>query len=329
MNNTGQVASGTRLRIQQLIDDLHYQPSPFARGLASHTSRIMGVMIFDKLDFGFFQPMFQGVEHEVRVRGYDLLIFSHPEVREGYANSCLRMVDGVLCFGYDFDDETIENLESMEIPHVVIGKREWRNTAPWFCTADYFNGFRRATHYLMDMGHQRIALMGISSDFAPDKEKYSGFKTALDEGGIKNGFVLLNNNIEHIREVLENFRPTAVIMDGTVIPLPLLLCIKQMGLRVPRDISLVYTRRDFIDIHTLYDFTGIHELTLMKIPRRELGVAGVTLLRRLIDGEKDIPREQNIDMEFVAGESCAPPRRTGTKVPLREKQMKEEAWVKR
>jgi LacI family transcriptional regulator len=329
MNNTGQVAAATRLRIQQLIDELHYQPSPFAKGLASQTSRILGLMIFDKLDFGFFEPMFRGVEHEVRVKGYDLLILSHPEMREGRINSCLGMVAGVLCFGFDFDNDTIENIESQGIPYVLIGKREWRNAAPWYCTADYLNGFRRITHYLMDMGHKRIALMGISPDFAPDKEKHEGFKKALAEAGNRNGFVLNNSDVERIREVLENFRPTAVIMDGTIAPLPLLLCIREMGLRVPRDISLVYTRRDFIDIHTLYDFTGIHELTLMNIPRHKLGAEAVTLLQRLIAGEKNIPKEQSVKMEFVAGESCAPPRRARTKVPRREKMIKEELCAKR
>jgi DNA-binding LacI/PurR family transcriptional regulator len=86
-----------------------------------------------------------------------------------------------------------------------------------------------------------------------------------------------------------------------------LLYIRERGLRIPGDLSLIYTRRDFIDVHTLYDLAGIHEMTMITVPRRELGAAGFRVLKRLIEGETGIPRETSVGMEFIIGESSGPP----------------------
>jgi DNA-binding LacI/PurR family transcriptional regulator len=116
-------------------------------------------------------------------------------------------------------------------------------------------------------------------------------------------------------------------MEGAKVPLPLLLYVRERGLRIPGDLSLIYTRGDFIDVHTLYDLAGIHEMTMITVPRRELGVAGFGVLKKLIDGEGDIPRETLVEMEFIIGESSGPPpggmraavRKTGGKEVLCEK----------
>jgi DNA-binding LacI/PurR family transcriptional regulator len=307
-NHNSKVATGTRARVKKVIDELGYQPNPFARGLVSKKSRILGLMIFDNMDFGFFQPMFLGVEQEAMASGYDLLIFSGPEKKRRPESRSLAMVDGVLCFGYTFDNDTIENLDDKGIPYVVIGKRKWNRVSPWYCSGDYFNGFKKVTKYLLEMGHRNIAYMGGSASFIVDSEKRRGYLSALQEAGIReNAFVLDDADVNRIPEILEQRKPTAILLDGRVIPMPLLLHAKKMRLRIPRDLSLVYCELDLINTHTLYGIAGIHELTQINIPRQELGTSGVILLQRLINGEEVPDREQLIPMVFVPGESGAPP----------------------
>jgi DNA-binding LacI/PurR family transcriptional regulator len=327
-NDAAKVAPATRARVQKVIDELQYRPSAVARGLASHSTRIIGIMIFDNLNFDFFQPMFLAVEQEARAHGYDLLIFSRSS--EGPESRCLGLVDGVLCFGYEFDNAAIENLENRGIPFAIIGKRKWRKLSPWYVTVDYFEGFRKAAGYLLAMGHRKIAFFGGSADFYVDAEKYAGYRRAFTDRGLseKNSLILYDRAAGpdstgtgpgSLRETLERFGPTAVILEGTQYPLPFFLTLKETGLRIPRDVSVIYTRRDLIDIHALYDITGIHELTLAEIPRKELGIAGVRLLKRLINGEKNIPKEQTLSLEIIPGESCAPPSAPRLENALRRK----------
>ncbi|MCL2879056.1 MAG: LacI family transcriptional regulator [Treponema sp.] len=306
INPGGVVAPATRARIQKVINELHYRPSPFARGLASRKSNILGLMIFDNLDFGFFQPMFLGVEQEARANGYDLLVFSRP--LRGTESRSLALVDGVLCFGYDFDNETIESLEDSGIPYAIIGKRGWRRVKPWYCTVDYFNGFRNTTKYLLELGHRKIAFLGGSWSFSVDAEKFNGYMQALREAGIPetDSLILCDSEIEKLKAALEKYKPTAVFLESNVFPMQFFLCIREMGKNIPTDISVISTRQDILDPHTLYGLAGIHELTILNIPRRELGTAGVKLLINLIDSKKNIPREQIIDMKLIAGESCSP-----------------------
>jgi DNA-binding LacI/PurR family transcriptional regulator len=335
-NDAAKVAPATRVRVQKVIDELRYQPSAVARGLASRSTRIIGIMIFDNFNSNFFQPMFLAVEQEARAHGYDLLIFSRS--REGPESRCLGLVDGVLCFGFDFDNDTIENLENRGVPFAIIGKREWRKVSPWYVTVDYFEGFRKATEYLLAMGHRKIAFFGGSADFCVDAEKYAGYRRALADRGIteKNSLILCGKGVSRgsaggevgrLRKTLERFGPTAVILEGDNFPLPFLLTLKEMELKIPRDISVIYTRRDVIDIHTLYDLTGIHELTLAEIPRKELGIAGVRLLKQLIDGEKNIPKEQMLPLKIIPGESCAPPKRRRSSQEERTNQTKRSREV--
>jgi LacI family transcriptional regulator len=264
-------------------------------------------MIFDDLNLDFLQPIFLAAEQEIRASERDLLILSHPGKSGGYVSRCLDLVDGVLCFGYEMDNGAIEILEQRGIPYAIIGKREWTNISPWSISPDYFNGYRDLTRRLLSLGHRRIAFMGGNARFPPDMEKHSGFHAAFREEGIPGGKSFYDEDVGQVRKILETVRPTAVFLENIKFPFSFLQCVKEMGLRIPQDISVIYTRQDFIGIHALYDLAGIHDLTLLSVPRWELGAAGVKLLQSLIDGETDIPRDQRMALEFIDGESCAPP----------------------
>lgn len=309
LNNTGIVAESTREKLRQVINELHYRPNAMAQGLASNKTSILGLMIFEHMDmdFNFFQPIFLGVEHEARLSGYDLLLFTNP--RSGRESRCLGMVDGIILLGSTMESDPIEHLESWGIPYVTIGRRKWHKTIPWCCAVNYTEGFRETAEYLIDQGHRRIAFWGGSKSFSVDQEKHLGYLRAMEDAGLTlyEGMNLYDEDMGQIRDCVDRYRPTAVIMEGAKVPLPLLLYARELGLHIPRDLSLVYTRRDFIDVHTLYDLAGIHEMTLATVPRRELGAAGFRMLKKLIEGETDIPRELLVNMELIIGESSGPP----------------------
>ncbi|MDR0399986.1 MAG: substrate-binding domain-containing protein, partial [Treponema sp.] len=252
-----------------------------------------------------------------RLSGYDLLLFTNP--RSGRESRCLGMVDGLILLGSALGNDPIEDMEGWGIPYVTIGRRNWRKIVPWCCAVNYVDGFREVTEYLLDQGHRRIAFWGGSRNFSVDVEKHRGYLQALEGAGLApgEGMDLYEEDLGQIRDCLDRRRPTAVIMEGSKVPLPLLLCVREKGLRIPGDLSLVYTRGDFINVHALYDLAGIHEMTMITVPRRELGAAGFRMLKRLIGGESDVPRETLVNMEFIVGESSGPPP-GGTRTPPRK-----------
>jgi DNA-binding LacI/PurR family transcriptional regulator len=308
LNHASKVAPATRIKVQRVIDELEYQPDPIARGLVTSRTRIIGLMVFDEEESAFFHQMLIGVQYAVGLTDYNLLIFSKSNEKKIQNNRYLNLADGVLCMGMHFDNETIEQLELSGIPYAVIGRRNWRKANPWFYAVDYVSGFQRVTRYLLEMGHRKIAMIGGWPDYEPDMEKYVGYKQALEDAGIpyNSKMILYEGESNKIRGMLEEFRPTAVIVEGANMLLALLICIRDMGLSVPGQISVIGTRNE-MDIHTVYSLTGIHELTLAEVPQRDLGISGANLLIRLIEGERNIPKGHRIDLRFTEGESCAPP----------------------
>ena len=176
LSHSSKVAPATREKVQKVIDDLEYQPSPFARGLASQKSNILGLMVYAGMNLEYFQPILFGIEHEASINGYDLLIFSRPEDKS--KKRSLGLVDGVLCLGYEMDNNFIVDLEKSGIPYAVIGKRKWKNASPWYCAVDYFNGYKNAARMLLETGHRKIAFLGGTSGYPFNIEKYRGYKKA-------------------------------------------------------------------------------------------------------------------------------------------------------
>ncbi|GHV05256.1 LacI family transcriptional regulator [Spirochaetia bacterium] len=306
LNRADLVSAETRDKIQQVIDVLHYQPSPMAQGLATHTTQIIGLMMYSDVEYYYLHQILLGVERAARMNGYDLLIFANPEEHNLRGNPRLGLVDGVLCFGHPIPNEALEKLELEGIPYAVIGRRNWRQVAPWHYAPDYIRGFGDVTRYLLNLGHQNIAMMGGSPHFEVDLEKYSGFQQALFEAGIpyNPAMTVYDDESFKIKGIIEKFRPTTVIAERNSL-LALLLAARELGLRIPQDISVIGTGRE-LDVQTLHKLTGVHELTIVEVPWQELGAGGIQMLTELIRGEEP-EQEQTIPLRFTIGESCAPP----------------------
>jgi LacI family transcriptional regulator len=308
LNHASKVAPSTRTRVQRVIDELEYHPNPIARGLVTSRTRIIGLLVFDELESKFFQQMLLGVQFAANTNDYNLLIFSKTQGKNILDKRYLGLAEGVVCMGMFMDNETVEMLEAYSIPYVVVGRRNWKKADPWFLATDYETGFQNVTRYLLNLGHRNIAMMGGLSHYEPDDDKYAGYKKALKDAGITCNpkMTVYENELDRLRGVLEEFRPTAVIVEGEKLLLALLLCARDMGISIPKQLSIISTVNE-LDIHTLQSLTGIHELTRAVVPRRDLGISATDLLFRLIEGERDIPKDRWLDVIFTEGESCAPP----------------------
>jgi LacI family transcriptional regulator len=309
LNHTSKVAPATRIKLQRVIDELQYRPNPMARGLATNTSRIIGLMMFTDVEAFYLHQILLGVEKAARALDYDLLVFAKPE-EGGSLGDRIDLVDGVLCFGNPYGADILEKLERDGVPFVVTGRRNWRRLRPWQVIPDYLTGFRKAALYLADLGHREIAMIGGTAGFEPDEDKYAGFKQGLAERGLpyNPAAAVYENEAGKIKDVLDAYRPTAIIAESVGIQLALFLAAKELALRIPGDLSVITTGREH-DVHTLYSLAGIHELTSVIMPWEELGKLGLEALIQLIAGGKDVPKEQIVPLGFIEGESCAPPRR--------------------
>jgi LacI family transcriptional regulator len=178
---------------------------------------------------------------------------------------------------------------------------------PWFYTADYARGFYEAAQCLLAQGHRRLAILGGRKNYEPTIERRRGYCQALEEAGFSPvpEMNLYNDELSGLVEMLERQRPTAVLAEDVQPLMALLFAARDLKISIPRDLSVIGNTYD-LDVHTLYQLTGLHELTRLEVPCRELGIAGMELLFRLIKGEEP-PRENRLPLLFTPGESCGPP----------------------
>jgi len=105
-----------------------------------------------------------------------------------------------------------------------------------------------------------------------------------------------------MREILQaGLRPTAVFAVSDKTAFGAMHAIREAGLRIPEDISVV-------GIDDVSESAYTHPpLTTVHIPRQEMGILAMRKLHRLMEGEREIPTKTLVYSRLVKRESTAAP----------------------
>lgn len=307
VNNKGNVTHKTRKKVLDVINELNYRPNALARGLATRNTNIIGLMLYENVEFS---ETLLGVQQEMNRNNYDILVFANPFQKNMRPTFRAGLVEGIICSpSHDFDNTLFEYIESENVPYVLMGKRDWKNLKPCFYGIDYIEGFRKATNYLLEMGHRAIAMYGGEADFPADIDKYDGYRQALSEWKIPydHKLIVYSGEISQFREMLITQKPTAVITMGAESWNHMVTITREIKLTIPRDLSVILFNHA-IDRNTVNSFFNIEAMTRIEIPKYEMGVKAAQHLIALLNGEKDLPNENFLQVPIYIGDSCCPPR---------------------
>jgi LacI family transcriptional regulator len=178
--------------------------------------------------------------------------------------------------------EAIELLTSQGVAVVEVDRR--LATVP--CDAvvvDNERGARDATEHLLELGHRRIALLGVETDWTSDAGRLDGYRAALRRRRVRASKELIVRIPLHspdtagrIDALLAEHAPTAVFAANNVLAEQAWQVIRDRKLRIPHDVSLVAF--DDVPWMAMVD----PAITVVEQPTLELGrAAGRLLLRRL------------------------------------------------
>ncbi len=310
LNNSPLVKAGTRKEVLKIVKKLKYSPNVFARGLSKNKTEIIGLVVPPSpflFSAYFFNEVLRGVEFAVSRNNYKLLLnvdkssFEKSEVITLFDQ---RQVDGVIIVAIPLDALAKTGLEERKFPLVLIGTH-----APKFnCVyADNINGAFSATRHLIDLGHRRIAIINGVMNGSDGQERFEGYKKAL-----------LRNNIEYRQELVGvgNFRqeeaykvmkdllhlkplPTAVFVANDLMAMGAMKAIREKGLRIPEDISMVGF--DDIDLATFVD----PPLTTIRQPMFDIGRVAVENLIAIIDKKQSKVAQIVLKTKLIIRESTA------------------------
>jgi LacI family transcriptional regulator len=188
INGRPDVSQQTRLRVQQVIDRLSYQPSAVARSLIRKRTHTIGVIGSGLEYFGPSRTL-AGIEKQAGDLGFSvLLVLLHePEtedLRPVLADMLSRQVEGIIWAAPEIagNRSWINNTEQPMVP-VVFLTMENRPGIP-VVTIENRTGGRLATQHLLAQGRRHIALVTGPPTWWEARERELGWRDALTEAGL-------------------------------------------------------------------------------------------------------------------------------------------------
>jgi LacI family transcriptional regulator len=212
-------------------------------------------------------------------------------------------------------DPRIPFLTEIGLPFAVHGRASGIDIP--YCWLDVNNrsAFRRATEFLLDLGHRRIALVnGLEfMDFA--HRRRGGYEDALCARGLPLDPGLMRSDemteVYGYRSAVQMLQqpdpPSAFLVASMITALGVRRAVEEAGLAMGRDISIV-THDDVLS----YLQNG-GEVPIFTATRSSVREAGRRLAQMLIDriGSPDAPpATQLLEAELMVGRSTGPLHRT-------------------
>jgi len=268
------IAVDTRQRVQEVAKRLGYRPNPLARGLRGARTMLLGVIVREITD-PFFSMAIEALSTEALTRGYNVVLGSaHSKADEAIALKAVletRHCDAIVLLG-DMRDEPkfLEDLRASQTPIIALWHGTELEGVPTV-NIDNRAGMVAAIDHLIDLGHRRIAFIG-GRPLGDIRERRTAFYEHLEESGIAVDEEYVQNVINDpaggdaaLRTlVARDSPPTAVVCSTDHLATGVLHAAADLGLAVPRDLSVV----GFDDI-PMASFT-VPSLTTVHMPVDEM-----------------------------------------------------------
>jgi LacI family transcriptional regulator len=318
LNGYPDVNEETRLRVLEAARRHNYRPDARARSLALGRARAIGHVIPTSTRHEMVNPVFAdfiaGAGETYARSGYDMVLTvvgDDAEERHYRDLAATRRVDGIIVHGPRASDPRIPLLRELGLPFVVHGRVSEESGPYSWLDVNNRRAFYRATEFLIDLGHRRIALVnGLEyMDFALRRRQ--GYLAALADRQIEPDPALMSS--EEMTEpygyraasrmlALAN-PPTAFLVSSLIPALGVRRAAEERGLAIGRDVSIV-THDDELSYFSDRDSVPVFTATRSSV--REAGRLAAEMLLGLVEDPRSGPRERLLEAVLTVGRSTGP-----------------------
>lgn len=308
-----QLSAELRARILAAADELGYVgPDPAARALARGRTGAVGMVLNDRLSDAFEDA----IAAEFFASVADALADNHLALtlltpsRDDYVPSRDVAMDAALLYICEPDSVDLAWLDRRGLPQVAIDQTKRAGVAG--LNVDDRGGARAAAQHLVDLGHTRIAILTLASNFGglspsfPAAERMLGWRDVLDAAGIEPEVAMVPYRPADAAEdagselLAGPDRPTAVLCFSDAFADGVVRAAEGLGLSVPGDVSVVGFDDSPVARMSRPPLTTVRQDVVEKGRR-----AVATLLASM---RGDQPDDVLLPTELVVRESTAPPR---------------------
>jgi len=294
INNQTNVTPETKKKVEETIQRLGYRPNALAQGLATSRTTNIGIVLSDT-NYVHICNLLSGMIDIGKIYGYQTTLFvtkhSADEAKDVISKLITSHVDGAIVFDDELDEADIHNIESYNVPTVIIGNK--------------VKGDKIASITL----NFKDALVEFINKHAKDKNMT--FIRLTNEGKLMRGVeetleeTIAKDKLEVItcpdsyHEVYSHFVDyfKAVPHGYFICPRDSLACAIQnaaldIGLKVPEDVQVLSI------IGTKYSSIARPTISSLELDMYEVGSIAMRMVTKLLKDELK-NREFNFNSDFV------------------------------
>jgi LacI family transcriptional regulator len=316
------VSPAMRARVMTAVDELRYRPNLLAQGLRSQQTLTVGFLVGD-ISNPLLAEMVKGAVTTLRESAYGTLLTDSegdPELDAVHLGLFeQRRVDGlILSLSREDHAPTLDALSRMRVPAVVLDRELPGSIVVDRVLSDHQVGMKQALNHLIDLGHRRIGLI-VGLPVRATAERKAALESTFRERRIDPTYVIFESEdlsfesgLAGARTLLDDAKPpTAILVGGNQLVVGALTEIRDRGLRIPQDLSIISTDDTAV--------TDLHSPPIATVRRDnvELGTTAATLLlERMRQHARDHENHDRseppaarvilLPTEFVPRESCGP-----------------------
>ncbi|HEV7719436.1 MAG TPA: LacI family DNA-binding transcriptional regulator [Arsenicitalea sp.] len=303
----GRIPQETRERVHKVIRETGYVADPIARRMAKGLNRILGVFTYEpafpSAQADFFTPFLLGIEEAAQEMGYDLLLLTGAAVgakRKLFSDNIrLRLADGCLLLGREFDRDELERLLASDYPFVAIGRRDDAGGPVPYVGGDYSSATAALVQRVRDLGHSKIAYVGPSSGAESTVDRWVGFSGAMDGLALVAHVPAAALPAAETLDTLLASGATVVFFTELADAIQVETLARRRGLSIPGDLSIVV-----LGNHIRAEQTGTR-FTSFSIPREAMGRTAMHMLVQRVETQQSI-QQVLLTCEPVEGETLGP-----------------------
>ncbi len=307
-----QISPETRQKVLEAAEQLGYVPNSAAQTLASRRTRAIGLVMTRSphhiASDSFLPQIIGGLLKVTRQQNLRLMIEQVSAEHQSQAYLELaraKRIDGMILLTPRMDDEALRVLENAEIPAVLMGHLEGSHLPS--VDVDNRAAAEQAVLHLISLGHRKIAcITNAPASYTAAPQRVQGYLDALNSAGISPNPNLIRyadfdpeSGFERMNSLLQSREAfTAVFVASDNVAMGAKAAIREAGLRVPDDISMM----GFDDIP--WSKYADPPLSAVHLPAEALAQQACVMLLDLIQGQSPAEKHLNLETELIVRKSC-------------------------
>lgn len=313
INGHGYSSEEAQARVQEAVKELGYRPHDIARSLKLKRTDTIGLMITDIVN-PFYSILASGVLEAASHFGYHVIVSAtdeNPDLENEYLQVLMeKRAAGILAVCTGENVECWREAEALGIKIVFVDRELTGFNGADIVLVDNVKGAYDAISSLINLGHRRIGTINGPITTTTGRERLEGYKKAHLDAGLP-----LDPDLQRIvsfkgesgHEAAKNLLalsepPTAIFATNNVLGEAAMFVIRDQGLSVPDDLSIVI----FDDVP--WASLTKPSITVVSQPTYKLGYVGMEILHDRLHSDENLSFEQQrvvLEPELIVRESTA------------------------